>query len=396
MTTRFPANLGVAPRAARLLVTGGEHISVLAAVRALRMAGYEPWVAATQKGTYAARSRAVGGVILVPDPARDRERFVECMADAAERLSVAAVLPGTESALIALSHNAEAFSPSVVLGTPPPEIVRRATDKRLLARLAGAAGLATPPTFELRRDELASKGRDLRYPVVVKPLRSETSTKEGVLRRYVPLRIETVEDLQRVLEPLEADVWLVQPYLSGTRLSAISGFVWQEEIVCAVHQVAHRIWPTDCGGSSYAETVAANHELEEGVARLLRALGWSGIFQVQFLECEGQAYLIDLNPRFYLSLAMTVAAGHNLPAIWVDHLLCRRPTITPYRVGVRWRNEETDFRALYWAFAAGGRWSAYEGLLPRRRTVHAVFSVQDPFPIVESFTKLWHLPAQAN
>lgn len=386
----FLPNTNVAPRATRLLVTGGEAKSVLAAVRALRSAGYEPWVAATLKGAYAARSRAVGGVIPVPDPALDREGFVGRVADAAERLSVAAVLPGTESALIALSQNREAFSPSVTLGTPPPETVQRATDKRSLAGLADTVGLATPPTFELYRDELTSRGRDLRYPAVVKPLRSETPTKSGELRHDVPRRIETAGDLQRVLDPIEADAWLVQPYLSGS-LYAISGFVWQGEIVCALHQDAHRVWPTDCGSSSYAETVVADHGLEEGVAGLLRAIGWSGIFQVQFLKRGERAYLIDLNPRFYLSLAMTVAAGHDLPAIWVEYLLGRRPKIPPYRVGVRFRDEETDYRALYRAFAAGERWSAIKGLLPRRHTVHAVASVRDPSPTAESFAKLRRL-----
>jgi predicted ATP-grasp superfamily ATP-dependent carboligase len=342
-----------------------------------------------QKGGYAARSRAVGGLVFHPDPAQDRERFVESIADAAERLSVAAVLPGNEKALLALSQNLEAFPPSVVVGTPRAEIVQRATDKRLLYRLASSAGLSTPPTFELRRDELASRGRDLQYPVVAKPLRSETLARDGVLHRYTARRIETAEDLRHELEPLDVDVWLVQPYLSGS-ISAISGFVWEGEIVCAAHQDMHRIWPPGCGHTSYAETVAANPELEKRVAHLLRTLGWNGIFQFEFIGGEGQEYyLMDFNPRFYLSLALTVAAGHNLPAIWVDYLLGLRPAIAPYRVGVRYRNEEKDFRVLlYQVLATSERWSALKSFRPRRHTVHSVFSMQDPGPVLESLAKL--------
>jgi predicted ATP-grasp superfamily ATP-dependent carboligase len=385
----FPANLSTAPRKARVLVTGGEYIPGLAAIRALRMAGYEPWAAVEKKGGYAAHSRAARGLVFHPDPAHDGEGFVQSIADAAKRLSVAAVLPGNEKALIVLSENMAALPQAALLGTPPAETVRRVTDKRILHQLANAAGLMTPPTLELRRDELASKGRDLRYPVVAKPLRSETLSKAGVLHRYSAQRIETAKHLQRELESLDVDVWLVQPYLTGT-ISAVSGFVWEGEIVCAAHQDMHRIYPPPpgCGHTSYAETVAPDFDLEEAVARLLRDFKWSGIFQFEFIKCGAQTYLMDFNPRFYLSLALTVAAGHNLPAIWVDHLLGHRPAIPPYRVGVRYRNEEKDFRVLYHTFAAGDRWSALKGLLPRRRTVHAVFSLRDPFPVMESVAKL--------
>jgi predicted ATP-grasp superfamily ATP-dependent carboligase len=144
------------------------------------------------------------------------------------------------------------------------------------------------------------------------------------------------------------------------------------------------------GVSSYAETVPPNMELEQGVSCLLQSIGWSGIFQAQFIRSpNGEHYLIDLNPRIYGSLMLAIAAGLNLPGIWVDLLLGRRPDVGGYRVGVRFRQEEKDVRALA-RLLVKGRWSRRElqGLVPRRNTTHAVFSLRDPLPLLSSTVNL--------
>ena len=61
-------------------------------------------------------------------------------------------------------------------------------------------------------------------------------------------------------------------------------------------QCAH-ILPPVCGVSAYAETIPRDTaRLEERIARLLQSIGWSGIFQVQFIRSGDRHYLIDLNP----------------------------------------------------------------------------------------------------
>jgi len=135
--------------------------------------------------------------------------------------------------------------------------------------------------------------------------------------------------------------------------------------------------------------VPPDRERARGVARLLSLIGWSGIFGIQFLVSGGHAYAIDLNPRIYGSIGLAIAAGHNLPAIWADLLLGREPVVGAYRAGVRYRVEEDDLRALAVAFRDGRRREALLGLLPRRRTAHAVFAARDPAPVLASVAKAW-------
>src|SRR3712207_3101152 len=86
-----------------VLLVGNDQHGVLAAVRALRAAGYAPWLAVDEVGTYAGRSRATAGTVLVPNPDLDGEAFARELAAAAVRLPVAAVLPSADSHFLALA-----------------------------------------------------------------------------------------------------------------------------------------------------------------------------------------------------------------------------------------------------------------------------------------------------
>jgi predicted ATP-grasp superfamily ATP-dependent carboligase len=354
---------------------------VLAGVRALRAAGHLPWLAVTARGGYARRSRAVAGVVTVPDPAVDRDGYVAAVAGAAAHVGAAAVLPGTEVGLVALAGSDAAFGAGVVVGAGPVDVVARAVDKGGLAALAAAAGLRVPPTATITADRPDGHGLD--FPLAVKPPRTMTAGPGGVLRSVAVRRVDSPGELRRAVESMPGDRWLVQPWLAGG-LAAVGGVAWRGRLVAAVHQVADRIYPPGAGISAYARTVPADPGLAAGVAGLAAELGWSGLLQAQFVG----DHLIDVNPRMYGSLALAVAAGLNLPAIWADLLLGRSPVVGAYRVGVRFRSEERDAGALAAAVSAG-RWrAALAGLVPHRRTAHAVFSWRDPLPILRSVRQL--------
>jgi predicted ATP-grasp superfamily ATP-dependent carboligase len=369
-------------RGPALLVTGGEYVGVLAAVRALHAAGYRPWVASSGP-SYASLSRRAAGRVRVPDSRSDAAAFVHELAEAVERHSVAALLPGTEADLLALAANRHAFPACVTLGLPDSEAVEQALDKAALPRLARAAGLQTPPTAFVNGSGPAAQPR---FPAVVKPTRSELNG-NGALKHFSPRRVESVLELRRALGSLPGEAGLVQPYLTGNLL-AVGGVAWEGRLVSAVHYRAARIWPPDCGMISSATTVPPDRELERGIATLLESLGWSGIFQLQFIDAREGLYLIDLNPRVFASLAIALGAGCNLPAVWVDLLLGRRrPTeAVGYRAGVRYRALSKDSRALLAALRAGRPLPRPTGL--GRPVTHPVLSIADPLPTLAGLTKV--------
>jgi predicted ATP-grasp superfamily ATP-dependent carboligase len=347
-----------------------------------------PRLAVAPRGTYASRSRAVAAVVYVPHAQDTPVAFVEALVRAAADLEIDAILPGTEASLIALAQRRESLSCRV--GVPAPEVVELATNKGRVLALAAASGLDTPPSIVATPAELAGHADKISYPVILKPLRTRLEIGNSRLAYYKARRVAAADELRAALGGLPEADWVVQPYLDG-RLSAIAGVAWEGQLVCAVHQISHRIWPPEVGYSSYAETVEADPDLESRVASLLEAIGWSGLFQAQFLRgADGRRFLIDFNPRAYGSLALAVHAGANLPALWAALVLDTPPPPMHWRPGVRYRLEHNDLRAVARTVRDGDLRGALAALLPRPRTVHAVFSLRDPGPLLTTAEKLLH------
>jgi predicted ATP-grasp superfamily ATP-dependent carboligase len=374
----------------RVVITGGEKLAVLAAARALHAAGYATWAAASKPGSYTARSRAAAGIIHVPDAAVDARGFVAAVAEAAGDLGARAILPGTDKDLLAFADNRKLVPAHIAVGVPDPATVRTAIDKSKLFELASSAGLGAPPTVYFARNDAKAVSAELGFPLVVKPRTSESPRADGTLRHVSAIVVHHPEQLDAAIAKLPGKLWLAQPHLGGS-LYAVCGLAWRGQVVCTEHQLASRIWPRMGGNSAYARTVPRDEELDAGVQTLIEMVEWEGIFQMQFIRRGEVSYLIDLNPRMYGSLSLAVAAGLNLPALWVSLLLGETPTMPEYRVGVRYREEENDVRALAWLLAHGRIRETLTGLLPHSSTVHAVFSPRDPGPVLTTLGKLFGL-----
>jgi predicted ATP-grasp superfamily ATP-dependent carboligase len=356
------------------MLTVDESTGSLAALRALSAAGYPVWAAVSRTHTYAERSRAATGVIRLPNEQQDVPLYLEELAGAVRRVGATVLLPGTESTLQAITGNEAQFPAGVAVGTSPAAALARATDKAALPQLAQSAGLQAPVTKPLEN------AGELPFPLIAKPRHSVTLASDRLLRQDKAQTLLMPAAWRDLLNRTEGEEWVAQPRLERGRLLAICGVAWHGELVSAVHQVSDRTWPLDAGTSALARTVAPDREREEGVRRLLGELKWSGIYGMQFVECDGEAWAIDLNPRVYGSIALAIAAGHNLLDEWTRLLLGERPSPSPYRVGVRLRLEDKDVRALAVSLARG-RWrEGLGGMLPRRHTAHAIFAKRDPAP----------------
>lgn len=368
-------------------MTGGEHVSALAAVRALRAAGYAPWVTVHERGTYAARSRATAGVIELPTPWEDESGFVGSLVEAARDVGAAAILPGTEFAMATLARNADRIPADVVLGMGTPSALEEATDKGRLAIHARRAGLEVPPTAVIDLST-ADDPLPFPFPVVAKPQRSEFHGEDGVVRHYGALHVTSADALRRAVASFPGGRGLVQPFLPGPMWS-LAGVYWHGRMVAAIQARGDRIWPPLCGSISHGETVELDASLSEAVGRLLRSVCWDGLFQVDLFGRPGGYLVTDLNPRIYTSLGHATHAGLNLPAIWVDLLLGREPAVpASYRLGVHYRHDEGDLRAVAHLLLRGPRGAGLRGLIPSGDTALAVFSPNDPAPLLTSLSRL--------
>lgn len=368
----------------RVIATGGEWAAGLALVRGLRRAGYAPVAALSDPHAVARWSRAPIAKVRVGDPLVDARAHAADLADAAESLDAAALLPGSEASLLAVAEHQDLFRPGTAVGAPAVDVVRRAVDKLAVSEIAGGAGLETPPTYS-GRQAVAFAGP---FPAIVKPLQSVVSDTSGRRRRVSVALVADATELAAALAETAPAGAFVQPFI-GARLLTVNGVAWEGRVVCAVHKRSQRTWPLDAGVFAYGQTVKADRSLEDRCGRLLAELQWSGIFNLQFLETAGgQRLLVDLNPRAYHSLALAIAAGANLPAVWCDLVLGRPACPRRARVGVWFRSETEDLRALWATARRGAAGEALRGLRPRRGTAHALVEPADPGPLFQKLRRV--------
>jgi predicted ATP-grasp superfamily ATP-dependent carboligase len=139
---------------------------------------------------------------------------------------------------------------------------------------------------------------------------------------------------------------VAQEHIRG-HLMAVSLVVGRDvRAVASFQQRAHRTWPPGAGPSSLAVSVALDSGLAERAAGLLSAAGYWGLAELQFIDDARKPALIDINTRFYGSLALALASGVNLPAMWHAVALGQDPAVNDgYRIGVRYRWLEGEFIA---------------------------------------------------
>jgi FAD-dependent urate hydroxylase len=365
--------------APNVLVTDAENRSVVAACRGLDATGFAVAAAAGERPAAAHWSRSCKERLVVAHPLDDPEGFAGDIRRLVTGGRYAAIVPGSDASLVSLSEHRDTLEPHVALGLPAGDGVARSLDKLVLAEAASAAGLPAPDS-ELcpgREAALAAAHR-FGFPVVLKAARAVFQL--GGARRPGSVRVSDGESLVRLL-PRYGNPCMVQRAEAGPILSFGGVLAGGRLLGTAVSRYL-RTWYPEAGNVSFSETVEPPRGLSDRIVTLLSIVGWEGIFEVELIaRPDGSLSTIDLNPRVYGSLALAIAAGANLPALWCRWLVGGDPNPEVARPGVRYRWEDADMRHFLWQARRRRIGAAARVLRPRRRTVHPHFRLKDPGPL---------------
>lgn len=338
--------------------------SALSGIRGLGRAGHPLIAIAANRSAAGLRSRYVNVSAVIPDVQSAPQAYAARIAELAREHGPVMAYPVQETGIDALYDHP---SPRVHLPWPGIEPVRRVRDKRSLPELASEAGLGTPRVIAHGRcAELA--GAQLPFPCVVKPF-----GKGGAIESARP--IGSQEQLRAFLGALPPEApLLVQEWLAGQPFSIALVLGRDGRVVARFQQRALRTWPRDAGSSARAVSTAPDERLVARAAGVLNDIGYYGLAQLQFMSSERGPLLIDINPRFFGSMPLALAAGVNLPAAWHAVALDEpAPVAGPYRLGVSFRWLEADMVAAV----------SSPGLLLQRAprpSVGAVWVPDDPLP----------------
>jgi predicted ATP-grasp superfamily ATP-dependent carboligase len=370
-----------------LVVEQGFSRGALAAVRALAQAGWQVGVGAPDGRGLASSSRACARRHPVPAAHQDQPAFLAAVARAVAEEGYEVVFGAGEAEVLTLSEHRDAV-PAVVPHANHRTVLD-ALDKARLAEAAVAVGFRVPRS--LAADSLSDESR----PVVVKARMHAQPGQAGA-----PPRIDTnvvvgaAATRRRVAEIAalggEAQV---QEFVDGHLMAyAVVTSTGGRKIAAQSMQVASRVWPPGAGASCRAVSVPVDPELAGRAAALLAGLGWFGLAELQFLvPADGIPRLIDLNGRFYGSLALAVRAGANLPAVWAALATGRLDEpVEPVTAatGVRYCWWEGDLRRAFLERRGGVARDVAGALGAGLGAVHSIATWRDPAPALTSARRL--------
>lgn len=372
---------------------------MMATCRGLHAGGYEVAAAAYAPLAPVHWSRCCSERLRITDPRADAAGFVDELRRQLERRPSVTVIAGSDFSLLALSRGRAALEPLTRLGLPPHQVVLRSFDREVLAQAAELSGLSPAAAVRCTDESQAVEvARDIGYPVLLKSVSTVREIGDAVARGPDTRRVGDEPTLRVALAEF-GDSLLVQQSVSGRMLS-FGGVIAAGRLLAAAVSEYRRTWPPAAGNVAFSITIEPPPGLVERVTELLRHVGWEGMFELELIEEPGGSITpIDLNPRPYGSMALAVAAGANLPALWCDWLEGRadinRPTVLA-AAGRPYRWEDADLRHLIWQARHGHYGAVARVMRPWPRTVHPHFEWSDPLPLAARMTWILTYGAKAR
>jgi len=378
-----------------VLVLDGNENQAVASVRSLARAGHAVWVGADAAWSKAGWSRGARGSVRYTGPLESIAGFVDDVCAAVRRLSGALVLPMTERSTLPLSaHRARLAEAGGQLVLPPHETILRAFDKNETTRLASELGIATPRTALLAtRTDVLAFAETATLPAVLKPRSSETANgnaiRTGGAPAYARVRQELIDQAEHMID--RVGPVLAQEYVEGSGVGYFA-LMSNGELRCEfAHRRIRDVRPTG-SGSSVRESTRPDPRVRDAGLAMLRALRWHGVAMVEFRQRpDGTPVFLEVNGRFWNSLALAVYAGADFPRLLAD--MAEHGDVAPsldYQVGLRCRWLLGDARHL--AAVLRGPPKTFTGRFPSRwRTLvdvltpvpgtrHDNFTLDDPLP----------------
>ncbi|HSM85405.1 MAG TPA: ATP-grasp domain-containing protein, partial [Candidatus Limnocylindrales bacterium] len=290
------------------------------------------------------------------------------------------IVPATESSLL-MFRTLDAADPLRTKAVLPDNAALDvALDKQKTWSLANELNVPVPHSRLISSlDEIGCAGQ---FPLVLKPVRSKVMV-EGELRTLAVAIVRDESHRQSQLRDwLRYTPVMQQQYVFGRGIGAEFLFDRGRKVWHFVHERIHE-FPLSGGASSYRRSIEPPPTLLADAEKLLTALRWHGVAMVEFkMDPDGRHWLMEINPRFWGSLALAIDAGINFP---LGLLSVARGQQLPAQPRYRTLYYARDLRTDADWFRANLRADHHDPLLMVRPRLLSFFEVLRPLVRKESW-----------
>jgi predicted ATP-grasp superfamily ATP-dependent carboligase len=301
----------------------------LAAVRSLGSQGIETLVSEKTRWNTSGFSKYCSKSLLCPDPQKNPEKYVMWLKETLrkEKCDVLLVMDDDTSNIV-IEHREE-LEALCAVPLPPTESYLIAADKGKTLEFAYELGIPCPQTIQFDFNEIPDKGllleltRQIQYPLVIKPKHSSGS--RGI--RFVNNEEEFLDAFISVHQIYRNP--LVQEFIPrGPKYDVCLCYDANHILKASFIQKQIRNYPIDRGPSTVHQSVE-HPELLALAKKLMDNLCWYGVADIEFMidPRNGEPKLMEINPRFWSSVHLSIRSGVDFP--WILYQLALKKPVEP-------------------------------------------------------------------
>jgi predicted ATP-grasp superfamily ATP-dependent carboligase len=319
-----------------VLFTNGMLSKTLAAVRSLGSRGIRTITSEKTLWHTSGFSKYASKNVTCPDPKISPENFLDWLVSTIRKERCDVLFPMDDDTMEIVIANRKELEPLVRFVAPSSYCFDIAADKGSTIRLAIERDVPCPRTVQLSEQSVPSGKefleaiQNMEYPLVIKPRHSSGS--RGI--RFVQNQDDFIRNLLSIQSEYPNPI-IQERIPPGTKYDVCLCYNSKHEMVASFVQKQIRNYPIERGPSTVHESVLYPELIKLSV-ELMKGIPWYGVVDVEFMidPRNGQPKLMEINPRFWSSLHLSVRCGVDFPWIMYQMAMEQRvEPVTEYIVG---------------------------------------------------------------
>ena len=365
-----------------VFMTFGWCRTAYAALRSLTTKGVQVHMGCSSKLAMCRFSRWRASFSILPSFYQDGEEYVNRVLQLCQELGATVIFPGHEDVLLFARYR-YLLPHQIKMAIPSASALDLAMDKLRAIEFAGKVGCPVPRTIAGGSvDEIVSAAEDLGFPVVVKT-RFGNSAKGVKIAHNADEAHTAVNEFISTYALQKHRFPFVQEFLGGEVVGVCCLFNRGKLVAQFGERYFRSKDGTSFGTTTFRQSWCNDKVIEYG-GRVLRALEWHGVAQMDFMKGEDGTYrLVEINPRFWGALQLSIAAGVDFP--WLLYNVAvggALPDMPPAWLSCTCRWVLGDLMALLHLLRRGRLAAAAAVLRPHPRIAHDDLFLDDPLVFI--------------
>lgn len=297
-----------------VIVTNAKNRIAYNIVRSLGLKGIDVVASDSSRNAMSFASKYAKEHFVYPSPYNANQReFIDCIIGNIQRHKASVLMPVLEETYVISKYKNELLKHTAMV-VPDYDQILLAHNKDKWETVAHELNIRTPQTYDIERiKEGKLTVNEGSYPLLIKPKQGGGGWGISQIdsRKELEMLLSKDRYLGRswnrfyVQEKIDGDIVCVAMLFNRGQLRA----------KVAYRQL--REYPVKCGQATLRISVNCP-QAEEHLQFLLEHLRWHGVCQADFImeKSTGIPCLIDVNPRFWGSLAQGIASGVDFPHLY--------------------------------------------------------------------------------